>query len=320
MGGAANFNAENAIGAANPGAGAAGDAGFGHDGAPRARPALRTKPEFGPLDGWSALSMLALFRLSVRQVLRPRALAPQVLVFAVPTIIALVLRQFGDDYTRIEDLRRFRDFVLYGFMPGFLVPIAALTYASGIIRAEIENQTLTYLLLRPLSRPAIYLVKLVAGVAVSACLIVPCTFAAFLAVTMGYETELGVTGGQVAREALATSGLFMLSLLTYSALFGLLGLFAKRPAVAGIILIVVVEGGLSNFDWVLRWFTVLYHFRNLSFQWLGVNPETWDLNLETALTPQQSLSSLLGFSFAATLAATLIIRAREFRVKTPEGG
>ncbi len=45
-------------------------------------------------------------------------------------------------------------------IPQALVPITALVFASGMISDEVEEQTLTYLLIRPVPKSVIYLVKL----------------------------------------------------------------------------------------------------------------------------------------------------------------
>ena len=46
---------------------------------------------------------------------------------------------------------------MLNFIPHALAPLAALLYSAGIIQDEVEDQTLTYLLLRPLPRWALYL-------------------------------------------------------------------------------------------------------------------------------------------------------------------
>ena len=59
---------------------------------------------------------------------------------------------------------------LFNLIPHALAPLAALLCAGGIIRDEVEEQTLTYLLLRPLPRTAIYAVKLLASLITAAIL------------------------------------------------------------------------------------------------------------------------------------------------------
>ena len=48
------------------------------------------------------------------------------------------------------------------FLPQVVLPLVALMYASGIIHDEQEEQTITYLLIRPIPKWALYVVKLLA--------------------------------------------------------------------------------------------------------------------------------------------------------------
>ena len=64
------------------------------------------------------------------------------------------------------------------------MPLAALLYAAGIIQDEVEEQTLTYLLLRPLPRWALYLVKLLATLLVTSVLTAVFTAATFAVIAL----------------------------------------------------------------------------------------------------------------------------------------
>ena len=52
--------------------------------------------------------------------------------------------------------------LIFGLIPQALLPLTALLFASGMVQDEVEEQTLTYLLIRPIPRWLIYLVKVVA--------------------------------------------------------------------------------------------------------------------------------------------------------------
>ena len=43
--------------------------------------------------------------------------------------------------------------LIFGLIPQAILPLTALVFASGMIQDEVEEQTLTYLLIRPLPRP-----------------------------------------------------------------------------------------------------------------------------------------------------------------------
>ena len=53
---------------------------------------------------------------------------------------------------------------MFMFIPQALLPLVALVYASGILQDEQEGQTITYLLIRPIPKWALYIVKLLATI------------------------------------------------------------------------------------------------------------------------------------------------------------
>jgi ABC-type transport system involved in multi-copper enzyme maturation permease subunit len=57
------------------------------------------------------------------------------------------------------EAKKFADQVLLPLFVGFLLPIYAISYGAAAIGGEREDRTLIYLLIAPLPRPAVYLVK-----------------------------------------------------------------------------------------------------------------------------------------------------------------
>ena len=97
--------------------------------------------------------------MTLRQHLRGRRLLVLSLLFALPSVLAAVVSLLSHYPPPVEELK----FALvFNLIPHALAPLAALLYAAGIIQDEVEEQTLTYLLVRPLPRWAIYIVKLLA--------------------------------------------------------------------------------------------------------------------------------------------------------------
>ncbi len=115
--------------------------------------------------GFRPSAWLTLFRVSVSQFVRGKRLLVLALMFALPTVLALVTRYNGEDFTR--HAKEAEQALVFYMLPQALVPLCALILASGMIRDEVEGQTITYLLIRPLPRPSIYLAKLLAAWSVS---------------------------------------------------------------------------------------------------------------------------------------------------------
>ena len=181
---------------------------------------------------------------------------------------------------------------IFNFIPHALAPLAALLYATGIIQDEVEEQTLTYLLVRPLPRWAIYIVKLLATL-----LIVSLLTAVFTAATFAV---IALTGGEpitsdLMRQMLKTSAALTLAQAGYCGLFGLLGLLTRRSLFVGVAYIFLFEGIFASFDTVMRHMTIMYHFRVLVLRWLepANGSREWSINLATAPDAQTCVLTLL---------------------------
>jgi ABC-2 type transport system permease protein len=206
--------------------------------------------------------------------------------------------------------------LVLGLVANALVPLLALLFAGGMIRDEIEEQTLTYLLVRPLPKWAIYLTKLAATVLITVLLTVAFTTATYIVIYWGTE-ELG--GHIFPERVLKTAGLFALALLSYCSLFGCLSLFIRWVLVVGVAYILLFEGLFANIDFVLRRLTVMYYIRVLRGRWLNLTVADSGLNLDEAPGNVVCVVVLLMLSLLATALATLAFASREFRLKTPEG-
>ena len=108
--------------------------------------------------GLSFIPLWTLYVLTFRQHLHGRRWIVMAILFLVPPALAILIRATASDapIVVIEFL------LVFMFIPQALLPLIALVYAAGIIQDEQEEQTLTYLLIRPIPRWAIYFVKLLA--------------------------------------------------------------------------------------------------------------------------------------------------------------
>jgi len=266
--------------------------------------------------GFSPSAWLTLLRLSVHQFVRGRRLLALAALFALPTVLALVIRHEAPEYG--ETGRGLAEEVLVFYMiPQALVPLSALILASGMIRDEVEGQTLTYLLIRPLPRPSIYLAKLLAAWLVSAALAAVFVTTALAAIHWGFE---GFWGGVLPRRALGLSALSALSLLVYVSLFSGLSLLVRWVLLFGVAYIVVFEGVFANIDFLVRRLTVLWYVRILAERWFGLHVESWSIDLDEAPGAPEALQTLLIAALVLSVASALWFGAREIRLKTPEGG
>lgn len=262
-------------------------------------------------------ALAALFALTIRQHTHGRRLLVLGLLYLLPCILVVVLRNLPN--TAPAEVLEFA--FAFTLLPHGLVPLTALLYAAGVIADEVEEQTLTYLLLRSMPRWAIYFTKLLATFVVTTLLIAVAVLTLYTAIyagTPGFTTDaLPRAGRVIVVMALAQVG--------YCALFGFLGLFTKRSLVAGIAYIVAIEGVLANLDFVGRSLTIVYYVRTLNLSWLELSreqlrrcQEAWGMtDLELLPLPRTCVLILLGFGLAVAILSAHWFARREFRVKTP---
>jgi ABC-2 type transport system permease protein len=262
-------------------------------------------------------ALAALFELTVRQHTHGRRLFVLVLLYLLPCALAILLRSLPRPAP--ADALEFA--LVLTLLPHGLAPLTALLYAAGVVSDEVEEQTLTYLLLRSVPRWELYLVKLVATLCVTTLLVAAAVTALYVAIYAGtpgfWNDVLPRAGGVIVVMALAQIG--------YCALFGFIGLLTRRSLIAGIAYIVAVEGVIANVDFVGRALTVVYYVRTLVLRWLDLPPElfrncqeAWGM-ADMAKLPSSGacLLTLLGFGLAVSAASALLFARSEFRVKTP---
>lgn len=260
--------------------------------------------------------LVALFWLTLRQHARGRRLLVLAFLFMLPVAVVVLVRKLDPQVRSVE-----AEFaIVFHLIPHALLPLTALLYACAMIQDEVEEQTLTYLLIRPLPRWVVYLTKLLGTLAVTVVLAGVFTTATYVAIYWGHDDFWWKV---FPLRALQASLLLGLSLVGYCAIFGCISLFTTRALTAGIGYIIIFEGILANIDFAVRRMTVMYYFRVLSQRWLGVTDgmgsDPWSLNLARAPGAWSCVLTILGVSAVAATLAALAFCTREFRVKTPEG-
>ena len=262
----------------------------------------------------------ALFALTVRQHTHGRRLLVLGLLYALPCGLAVLLRSLP----RPAPTEALEFALVLNLLPHGLAPLTALLYAAGVVRDEVEEQRLTYLLLRSVPRWAVYATKLLATLFVTTVLVAVATAALYLAIFWGTPELWGeIFPARAARAATAMA----LGQVGYCALFGFLGLFARRSLVVGIAYIAAVEGVLASLDFVVRKVTVVYYVRTLFLRWLDPAEGSlrrwqreWGMDPETLPSARECVWTVVLFGAAVTLLTALWFARREFRVKTPGEG
>jgi len=273
-------------------------------------------------------ALWTLFTLTLRQYVRGKRWMVMGVLFLLPAGLAILIRSTAREVPTVVP-----EFLLaWMFIPQILLPLVALVYASGIIQDEQEEQTITYLLMRPTPKWAIYLVKLLATLTTTVVLVALFTTVTYAAVFVGS----GVDAATIRERCLNTVGIHSLAVVAYCCLFGLLSIVIKRTLVIGILYIAVVEGVLANMPFGIRLGTVIYYTRLIAYRTMdflvehrhgrkeNFAAEAWQLDLkkdpQLLLHPEQAtcFKVLIIASVVCALLAAWQCSRREFHVKTPE--
>src|SRR5438309_3051568 len=132
----------------------------------------------------SARRLWVVISLTLRYLLGTRRVIAMLLLSAIPFILALSLAAGRVSAFNIDLFQRL-------MIPLFLQVVlifVTLVGATTLIREEIEDQTMPYLLTRPISKPAIVLYKYLGYLISVLVLLVPPLVLAY-AVTIGYSGD-----------------------------------------------------------------------------------------------------------------------------------
>lgn len=166
------------------------------------------------------------------QVLRGRRLLALSLLVLLPVVAVLLMRLYGassglglQGFTRLSN-------ILYLSM---VFPVTILFLGAGAIGDDIDNGTLLYMRLRPVSRSAIVCGRYLAAALSSAVLLAP-------PVVLLYLIQVSWRGGDALVEHLPVLLAMLLNVLlaavAYGAFFLLLSLFLRQAVILGLFFVV----------------------------------------------------------------------------------
>jgi ABC-2 type transport system permease protein len=183
--------------------------------------------------GWR---IAPIFFLSVRQFIGGKAVRAVIALGMIPVMFALVYRIDPS----VERPRRFLDDIVTELMMATILPLASLILATSTFGDELEDRTLPYLVLKPISRLRIVIEKLLAAVCVSIPAIAIGGAISWLLVFTGTSSE---NFDMLWAVLLGTA----VGVLVYSSVFQLLSLMIGRAILAAIVYSVIWESVLTRF-------------------------------------------------------------------------
>lgn len=240
--------------------------------------------------------------LQAQQMLGNRRSWPLAIFLALPVALSVLLRatdSLGPLSPAPPEAYKIYFFLLYVHA---MCELGALLYASTLIAAELEGQTLGYLFTRPIRKWQVLCAKYAAVVAV----LTPAVLASLLASWL----VLGRPGGK--DLLLGIGACSAAALAAWSAMFLLIGaLIPSRAMVVGL-LYTLVEFFLSFVPAVLNSASVTYYVRSLAVRLIGFDAPDEARRVLGDATAAHACWMLALMAAGGLAAACLVASTREY--------
>lgn len=199
--------------------------------------------------------------------------------------------------------RVFTNGMILAVFLSFLLPIWSLSFATEALGGERENNSLIWLLSRPIPRPAIYLARFVA-------LLPWC-----LGLNLGGFALLCYLAGPPGLKALALFWPVMIwTTLAFAALFHLMGAVFRRPAVVAILYVFFLEIILNLMPGYVKRVSISFYSRCLMFDMAGeygIQPDNSLVFLPVG--GGEALAVLLGLTAGLLAVGTLLFTRTQYQ-------
>jgi ABC-type Na+ efflux pump permease subunit len=201
-------------------------------------------------------------------------------------------------------VQKFAEEILVPVHASFLVPIFAICYGTTAIGGEREDRTLVYLLITPMPRPVVYLLKYVASII----LVLTWTTASLML--------LAFVARPWGMDALKLFGwAILLGAAAYTSLFSAVGAAFRRGTIISLAFAFFLEGLLGNMPGIVKRVSVSYYMKCMIFDAgaeLNVGPRiARDLFLPIAGGSAATVLSLIAVSLL--VAGLVTFSHREYR-------
>ena len=197
--------------------------------------------------------MGTVLRLSLRQLGGRWRLLLILLLAALPiALAALVSATLSEDESSNEE---FINTLLDGLLIAGILPIVTMVLATASFGNEMEDRTLSYLVLRPVRRSLIVLPKLLAPIIVGGPVLVVSGIVATLLGGSSLGVVIVVLHGD-GQAALAVGTAVLAGVVAYAAIFTWAGLMTTRALAFGLIYVFIWEALITSFLGGVRYLSI----------------------------------------------------------------
>lgn len=193
-----------------------------------------------------------------------RALGLGLLAF-FPAILIGGLWAHGTEGSQL--IQVYETLVVQLFLPLILLLLTLLT-AVPLLRDEIDEQSISFLVTRTLGKSAIVLGKYLGYLALTLTFLIPSVLVTYALVAGGAGDQGATLSGVLASLLVVT----VLGVLAYGAFYLLLGLLTRRALLAGLVYAFLWEFLLGNLPGVVPDLTVMHYLLTVPTYWVSSGP------------------------------------------------
>jgi ABC-2 type transport system permease protein len=272
-------------------------------------------------------AMVILWRAYLLRVLLTKRSAIVLLGCAVPPTFAWLVLAFNTKGPPPVAVFMFPSYFLVLML---MVPLAAVIAGSAVVADEVDDRTITYLLTRPIARPAILLGRWLATLTILFAFVATSVFALrwivehFAAgfdpsrladVERGHELEIL----QAMSDGRLPAGLFasvltaaLLGVAVYSAVFAVLGTFLKYPMIVGLGYAFAIEVFLANLPGKSQALTIQFYLRSYVLSSSDLWSHFHDMRIPKHDSAAQAVTTLCVILIVALITGSLTISRRQY--------
>ena len=240
---------------------------------------------------------------TVREIFLSKGFIFSAIILLIPAMISIL--------TLISPQEGFKEwwsiFILFGLVMylQLLVLIFCLVYGSSITNKDIDNRTMTYLLVRGAKRAEVYIWKYIGTV-----LALIIMFTISISITYGILMTHGSFSNMLDRTDILLTMIIstFFGILVYTSLFSMLGTYFKRPLVIGLLYSFFWEVIMVNLLYTIADFTFMLYVRSI-FTSNGTVDNLLDLENSAGLST--SIFVILFFTIVFILVGALVLSRKD---------
>jgi ABC-type transport system involved in multi-copper enzyme maturation permease subunit len=199
---------------------------------------------------------LTITLLTIRQFLRSKSLLVVAGICLLPLLFALIPHVVTGGFTPRELREMMAEIIYLPFVATTLLPLATLVLSTSSLGDEIDDKTLQYLALKPISRFRIAFEKWLAVMIVTIPVVWVGVMATWLIVSWGERETLS----DMVAPLLASS---VVGVVGFGSIFLALSLFIPRALLFGVFYVFIWESTLSRFLPGIRSISISHYTRSL---------------------------------------------------------